>query len=221
MELDWFLNADADGAAVRAEFGIPPDAPVVGKIARLFKLKGHDQLLDALPAVVARHPDVRFLLIGDGVLYEHLRDRCKQLGVAENVIFAGLVDREQIPAMLSAMDVLAHTSLREGLARVLPQALAFGIPCVCVDLDGAPEIVIPERTGYLVSPGDAAGLAGAINRLLDDPTLRQRLGKEGRRLVNPSFRAETMVAQIAGVYQELLARPSHRSVGRRLRAIVG
>ena len=207
MELDWFLASDVDGKRVRAELGISPHAPVVGKVARLFKLKGHDQLLDAIPAVVARHPAVRFLLVGDGVLHEHLRSRCDQLGVAQNVVFAGLIDRERIPEMLAAMDVLVHTSLREGLARVLPQALAMGRPCVAVELDGAPEVVLPGRTGYLVRPGDAAGLADAINHLLDDPQLRDRMGVEGRRLVDPAFREETMVAQIADVYEHLLARP--------------
>jgi glycosyltransferase involved in cell wall biosynthesis len=215
MELDWFLASDSDGKRVRAELGISPHAPVVGKVARLFKLKGHDQLLDAIPAVVARHPAVRFLLVGDGVLHEHLRSRCDQLGVAQNVVFAGLIDRERIPEMLAAMDVLVHTSLREGLARVLPQALAMGRPCVAVELDGAPEVVLPGRTGYLVRPGDAAGLADAINHLLDDPQLRNRMGAEGRRLVDPAFREETMVAQIADVYERLLARPRRISRSRR------
>ncbi len=130
MELDWFLNAKADALAVRREFGIPADAPVVGKIARLFPLKGHDQLFDAIPAVVAAEPSVRFLLIGDGILQEHLRERARAGGFLGNVVFAGLIPRERIPEMLSAMDVLVHTSLREGLARVLPQALAMGKPCV-------------------------------------------------------------------------------------------
>src|SRR5262249_12517536 len=68
MELDWFLRADLDGAAVRRELGIPPDALVIGKIARLFPLKGHHELLDAAPEIVRRHPRVRFLLVGDGIL---------------------------------------------------------------------------------------------------------------------------------------------------------
>lgn len=201
MELDWFLNASPDRAAVRAELGIPADALVVGKIARLFALKGHDELLDAAPQVVARHPDVRFLLVGDGVLQEHLRARCAELGIEENFVFAGLVARERIPEMLSAMDVLAHTSLREGLARVLPQALAMGKPCVSFDIDGAPEVVVPGETGFLVRPGDADGLARALNELLDDPELRERLGEGGRQRVDPTFRAETMVQEIDAVYQ--------------------
>jgi glycosyltransferase involved in cell wall biosynthesis len=203
MELDWFLRAKTDPAAVRREFGIPPDAPVVGKVARLFPLKGHDQLLAAAAAIVARHPNVRFFLVGDGILRDHLHRRAAQAGILENFVFAGLIERERIPEMLSVMDVVVHTSLREGLARVLPQALAMGKPCVSFDIDGAPEVVIPDRTGYLVRPGDAAGLAAGVNRLLADPALRARMGAEGRRLVDPAFRAETMVDRIAAVYDRL------------------
>ncbi|HJZ68866.1 MAG TPA: glycosyltransferase, partial [Blastocatellia bacterium] len=106
MELDWFLQADVNGLNVRREFGIRDDAPVVGKIARLFSLKGHDQLLDAAPKIVERHPEVRFFLIGDGVLYEHLRNRARESEILDNFVFAGLVPRERIPEMISAMDVL-------------------------------------------------------------------------------------------------------------------
>ncbi|MEP6636426.1 MAG: glycosyltransferase family 4 protein [Acidobacteriota bacterium] len=206
MELDWFLKAQVDPQAIRREFGIPDDAPVVGKIARLFPLKGHDQLMDAAPEIVKRHPNVRFFLIGDGILYEHLRERARAAGILDNFVFAGLIDRERIPEMLSAMDVVVHTSLREGLARVLPQALAMGKPCVSFDIDGAPEVVIPEKTGYLVSPNDSKGLAEAIAILLNDPQLRARMGEAGRLHVDPAFRAETMVRQIAEVYEMLVER---------------
>jgi glycosyltransferase involved in cell wall biosynthesis len=182
----------------------------VGKIARLFTLKGHDQLLDAAPGIVARHPGVRFFLIGDGVLLDHIRDRARKVGILDNFVFAGLVPRERIPEMISAMDVLVHTSLREGLARVLPQALAMRKPCVSFDIDGAPEVVIPDETGYLVSPGDSAGLTEAVSRLLGDPELRARMGEAGRRLVDPAFRAETMVHQIAAVYDVLAGQYSER-----------
>ncbi len=150
MELDWFLNAKFDSKKVRHDFGIPEDAPVVGKIARLFPLKGHDQLMDAAPEIVKRIPNVRFFLIGDGILFEHLQKRATEYGILENFVFAGLIDRKRIPEMISAMDVVVHTSLREGLARVLPQALAMGKPCVSFDIDGAPEVVINDKTGYLV-----------------------------------------------------------------------
>ncbi|HXA19063.1 MAG TPA: glycosyltransferase family 4 protein [Thermoanaerobaculia bacterium] len=206
MELDWFLNSKADGAAVRRELGIPKDAPVVGKIARLFPLKGHNELMDAAPEIVRRQPDVRFLLIGDGILYDHLRERAARAGILENFVFAGLMKRERIPEMIAAMDVVVHTSLREGLARVLPQALAMGKPCVSFDIDGAPEVVIDGETGYLVRAHDYETLADRISSLLADPGLRARMGENGRRHVDPRWRAETMVAETARIYAMLTER---------------
>ncbi len=205
MELDWFLHPRTDPRAVRKELGIPPDALVVGKIARLFPLKGHDTLLGAAPIVLAERPNTRFLLIGDGILRKQLQDRARQLGMIDRFIFAGLVDRLRIPEMISVMDVLVHTSVREGLARALPQALAMGKPCVSLDLDGAPEVIIPGETGFLVRPGDFAGLAKSIMRLLSDSGLRKRMGEAGRRIVDPAFRAETMVREISTLYQRLVA----------------
>jgi len=210
MELDWFLDAKVDSASVRRQLGIPDDAPVIGKIARMVDIKNHDALLDAAPAIIARFPDVRFLLVGDGPLLEQLRSRANQMGIGEHVVFTGLVARERIPEMLSVMDVLAHTALYEGLPRVLVQALAMGKPCVAFDADGAREVVVPEETGYLVRPGDTAGVAAAVNRLLEDPQLRARMGEAGRRRVDPPFRAETMVQDIDTVYQKLMHRHANR-----------
>jgi glycosyltransferase involved in cell wall biosynthesis len=149
-------------------------------------------------------------MVGDGVLLEHLRTRASQMGISDHFVFTGLAEREQIPELLSAMDVLVHTSLREGLARVLPQAMAMGKPCVSFDIDGAKEVVIPEETGFLVRAEDSAGLAEAVVRLLADPDLRQRMGQTGRRRVDPAFRAETMVEQIAAVYDTLVHRHAER-----------
>ena len=210
MELDWFLHGEFDAAAVRHEFGIPEDAPVVGKIARLFPLKGHDQLMDAAPEIVKRVPNIRFFLIGDGILYEHLKERAEKAGILENFVFAGLVNRERIPEMISAMDIVVHTSLREGLPRALPQALAMGKPCVSFDIDGAPEVVINDYTGYLVDAYDSAGLADAICRLLGDEELRRKMGENGRRHVDPNFRTEKMVADIAEIYREFMEKNSER-----------
>jgi glycosyltransferase involved in cell wall biosynthesis len=210
MELDWFLNAEFDPVKVREEFGIPSDAPVVGKIARLFPLKGHNELMDAAPEIVRRVPNVRFFLIGDGILYEHLQARAREYGILDNFVFAGLIDRERIPEMISAMDVVVHTSLREGLARVLPQSLAMGKPCVSFDIDGAPEVVINDQTGYLVKPFDSAGLADSVAKILEDGDLRARMGAAGRKLVDPPFRAETIVQQISDVYQMLISRYPER-----------
>lgn len=210
MELDWFLNAKFDSDKVRREFNIPLGAPVVGKIARLFPLKGHDQLMDAAPEIVRLVPDVRFFLIGDGILLEHLQARARGYGILENFVFAGLIERERIPEMISAMDVVVHTSLREGLARVLPQALAMGKPCVSFDIDGAPEVVIDDKTGYLVKAFDSEGLATRVSQLLTNKELRSKFGENGRRHVDPKFRTEKMVADISDVYQTMLIKHAER-----------
>ncbi|HYW12572.1 MAG TPA: glycosyltransferase family 4 protein [Longimicrobium sp.] len=217
MELEWFMGAGADRAEVRAALGIPPDAPVAGTVARLVPLKGHGLLLDAIPELVRRVPDARVLLVGGGPLREVLEARVRTLGMERHVVFAGEVPRERVPAMIGALDVLVHTSEREGLARVLPQALAAGRPCVALDLDGAPEVVIPGRTGFLVRPGDAPGLAEAVASLLRDGDARRRMGEAGRRLVSPRWHARTMVDEIAALYERLLRERGRETAGQTAR----
>jgi glycosyltransferase involved in cell wall biosynthesis len=107
---------------------------------------------------------------------------------------------------------VVHPSLREGLARVLPQALLAGRPVISYDVDGAREVVLPE-TGILLPPRDIPGLAQGILRLAADPALRQALGEEGRRRFTDQFRHETMTEQLRSLYVELLApRAAHRLV---------
>ena len=149
---------------------------------------------------------MRFLLIGHGALYDEVLAEVRRLGIEENFVFAGLIDRERIPDMISAMDVVAHTALWEGLPRVLPQAMAMGKPCVSFDVDGTSEVLIDGKTGYLVKTHDSAALAEAISNLLDDKALREEMGANGRRHVDPNFRAEKMVADISDVYQVLIER---------------
>lgn len=206
MELDWFINGEFDAAEIRRKLGIPENCLVIGKIARLVSAKGHKYLLDAAPEIISRFPNVRFLLLGDGVLNEHLQKRVEQCGMSKNFIFAGLVERKKIPKILSIMDIVVHTSVKEGLARILPQSLAMGKPCVSYNIDGAPEVIINNKTGFLVEINDKAGLIEAISNLIESPDLRKRMGENGRQLVDPQFRTETMVRDIAKVYKMLLSR---------------
>jgi glycosyltransferase involved in cell wall biosynthesis len=103
------------------------------------------------------------------------------------------------------MDILVHASLREGLARALPQALAAGKPVVAYDCDGASEVCLPEETGLLVRPGDRDGLRAAVLRLSRDAALRERFGKAGRELVRAEFPVQKMVDDIYRLYERLLA----------------
>ncbi len=177
---------------------------MVGKVARLFHLKGHKYLLEAAAEVIRICPGVRFLLVGDGLLKERLEKQAQGLGIREKVIFTGLVPREEIPSLLAIMDIVVHTSLREGLARVLPQALACGKPVISFDIDGASEVVKEGETGHLVPAEDAKRLAEAIIDLVRDKAKAKSMGEAGRKVVDPAFRVEVMVDRIAEVYEGLI-----------------
>ena len=185
-------------------FGIKEGELVIGKIGRLFPLKGHKYLIQAAPGIVKVFPNVKFLLIGDGILKNKLKSEVNQLGLEDKFIFLGLVKREDIPGLISVMDILVHTSLREGLARVLPQAMACGKPVVSFDIDGASEVVIQGKTGFLVPPEDTKSLSSAIINALSNPERLSEMGQAGQLHVDPAFRVETMVDKIDELYQELL-----------------
>jgi glycosyltransferase involved in cell wall biosynthesis len=208
MDLTPFLTAGdrLDRAAARQRFGLPPDAPVVGMVPRIFPLKGHAEFLAAAAAVHAARPDTHFLLAGDGILRAELEAEAERLGLAAAVHFTGLLPAAEIPAALLAMDVVVHTSLREGIARVLPQALAVGRPVVTFALDGAPEVIEDGRSGYTVPPLDTRALAGRVLELLADPARRAAMGAHGRAFVAREFPVERMVAEIDALYETHLLR---------------
>ncbi|HEY3761807.1 MAG TPA: glycosyltransferase family 4 protein [Verrucomicrobiae bacterium] len=202
--LEPFLMAKSD-LELRKQLGFAPDDFVVGKIARLFKLKGHDDLLTTASELVRQRPKAKFLLIGDGEWRGRLEARAKNLGVDKHFAFVGLVPPEKVPRYIGIMDTLAHLSLREGLPRALPQALAAGKPVVAYDCDGAREICLDGQTGFLVQPGDLQTLKTRLLQLADDPTLREKFGKTGSAFVCENFAVEKMVDAIYNLYQKLAA----------------
>ncbi len=204
MEVEPFLKADEHRAETRAALGYRPEHVVVGKIARLFHLKGHEFLIRAARHVVDAQPQVRFLLVGDGVLRKELEQQIAAAGLGPYFQFTGLVPPERIPALLGAVARVVHTSLREGLARVLPQALIAGRPVVSYDIDGAREVVVPNETGLLLPPQSVEPLAEAMIRLAANPGLRARMGVEGRRRTTEPFRHERMTAELRAIYMRLL-----------------
>jgi len=204
MDVSAFRNANGLRDQTRRQLGFVPEQVVVGKIARLFELKGHEYVIQAARKVVDRCPHVRFLFVGDGLLREALQAEIDQRGLHELFRFAGLVPPDQIPAMIGAIDVLVHASLREGLARTLPQALIAGKPVVSFDVDGAREVVHSDQTGYLLPPRDVPGLVESLVRLAGDPALRQRLGQQGCDGCLPRFGHQEMTARLRQLYVELL-----------------
>lgn len=204
MDVDAFLHPARPRDEVRRELGLADDEVAFGTVARLFERKGHDDILAIAPAVLAANPRVRFVFIGDGILRDRLIAETERLGLRHAFHFVGLVPPGRIPELLAAMDAVVHPSLREGLARVLPQGLLTGRPVISYDVDGAREVVLPE-TGVLLPPRDLPGLQAAILRLAADPALRDALGREGRRRFAHQFRHETMTGQLRSLYERLLA----------------
>jgi glycosyltransferase involved in cell wall biosynthesis len=203
FDLGPFLRAERD-PALAARLGIAPDDFVVGKIARLFELKGHDDLFRVAAEVSRRIPRARFLLVGDGPWRWRFEALARRVSPPGRFIFAGLVPPSAVAAHVGLMDALVHLSRREGLARALPQAMAAGKPVIAYDCDGAGEVCRSGETGILLPPGDAAGLVEALAVLAVDPGLRDRLGAAGRSLVKERFGVERMVEGLDALYRRLL-----------------
>ena len=205
MEVEPFLNAARDRPRVRQELGYRVEHVVVGKVARMFRLKGHADVIDAARQVIAARPDVRFLFVGGGVYQPRLARQIAAAGLSRYFQLTGLVPPERIAELMGAMDIVVHASLREGLARVLPQALIAGKPVVSYDIDGAREVVLPDETGYLLAPGDIRGMATAIETLARDAGLRDRMGAAGRQRFTDRFRHETMTKRLRQLYLDILS----------------
>jgi len=204
MEIDDYLQADYHRDKVRQKFGFTNNDIVVGKIARLFNLKGHKYLVEAAQSVVVNNPHVHFLLVGDGALRLEIEALIEAGGLTDHFHFTGLVPPTDVPHYLGAMDILAHTSLREGLARALPQALLAGKPVVSFDIDGAREVCITDQTGILTIPKDIDALSEAIIRLAGDPELRKEFGAAGRAKCREMYSHQLMTDRIRTIYQEVL-----------------
>jgi len=202
--LEPFLNVKQD-LALRARLGFTPEDIVIGKLARLFKLKGHDTLFAIAPGLVRACPQIKFLLVGDGEWRGRFEELARAAGLEKHFVFTGLVPPAEIPSLLGIMDILVHLSEREGLARALPQALAAGRPIVALDCDGAREVCRDGETGFLVRPGHLHGLSERLLLLARDATLRAELAARGHEFVRAHFAVEQMVEKLQRLYLKLAA----------------
>ncbi|MSP59302.1 MAG: glycosyltransferase family 1 protein [Myxococcales bacterium] len=192
-------------AEAKRRLGLAPEHLVVGKVARLFPQKGHDHFLAAARLIAAREPRARFLLVGDGILRADLEAQTRQWGIRDRFVFAGLVAPPDVPAHIQAMDVAVHTSIREGLARVIPQASAVGKPVVAFALDGTPEAISHGVSGFLTTPYDAPEVADRVLEILDDAPRKRAMGEAGRAFAGANFPVEVMVRRVNEVYHQLAA----------------
>jgi glycosyltransferase involved in cell wall biosynthesis len=201
--LDEFAPVPRERAlALRAELGLAADALVVGSIGRLSAQKGHAHLLDAAARLLPRHPRARVLVVGDGDLGPALRERARELGIADRTVFTG--HRADVAELLGVLDVFCISSLYEGTPLALFEAMAARKAVVSTAVDGCREVLVDGESGLLVPPADPAALAAALERTLADAALRARLADAARE-ASRRYDVRACVASMQAFYDELLA----------------
>jgi L-malate glycosyltransferase len=202
---------------LRNELGLPATAPIVGVLARLAPCKGLEVFLDAARIVADRFPEVRFLVVGDqevfaedgvrvgGSYRQTLERHAERLGLGGRIILTNF--RLDVPEILAELTVSVLPSIKgEGLPNSVLESMAAGLPVVATNSGGTLEAVEDGRTGFLVPPSDAAALAQAISTLLEDPSLRSRLGAAGKRRVVERFSLDRMALEMQALYTRLIQR---------------
>ena len=204
MDFSGFEKRGVDIVKSRSEFGIGAGDYVVGMIGRLEGIKGFEYFIDSAKIVLSSIPNTRFLIVGDGSLRSSLEERSRHLGIEDKVIFTGW--REDIPQIISVLDVLVLASLNEAVGRVLLEAGVAGKPAVATAVGGIPEIVKDGETGILVPPKDPERIAAAVTGPLKDARKRYAMGRAAKEWIKSNFNAEKMVSEIGNIYKELAKR---------------
>ncbi|MES9852031.1 MAG: glycosyltransferase family 4 protein [Candidatus Thiodiazotropha sp. L084R] len=191
-----------DRAWFREQFNLPEDALVMATVAQLISRKGHRYLLQSMPRLIKRFPNIRWLIFGKGPLQQALETEIAERGLHPYVQMAGF--RDDLASIYPCLDLLVHPALMEGLGIALLQSASAGLPIVAVDAGGMPEVVEDGVNGRLVPGGSAEVLGDAVEQLLADESLRRQMGESGREKMRRSFSVEQMVEGNLNVYRALL-----------------
>jgi glycosyltransferase involved in cell wall biosynthesis len=206
VNLNHFSSKPRNQALIK-EFNLPPDCLIIGTVARLSERKGIHFLLEAVKILVQNNKRFGCLIVGGGGSKSHkkidiLKAQAESLGISQQVVFAGR--RDDIPEILSLMDIFVLPSLAEGLGRSLLEAMAAGKAVIASNIGGIPEAVEDGETGILVPPEDGGALAQALASLLDNPEKAEAMGRSGRKRAERLFDEEVMITNICSLYEELL-----------------
>jgi len=200
--IERFVDRSFDKSGIKSELNIPLNNRVVGTVARLEPVKGVRFFVDSMKEVLRDQPGVHFLIVGDGSQKGLLQERARELGIEKNVVFTGV--RDDVPSLISIMDVFVLSSLNEGMGRVLVEAGMMAKPAVATKVSGIPELVKDRHTGILVEPADAKELANGIIELLTDTDKAIKMGENARLKMAENYSAQKMVEKIDKLYRELL-----------------
>ena len=202
MDTTAFANA-AREAELRQKLGIPENAKTIVTVARLFQQKGYEFVIPAAEKVLSVDPDVHFLFVGDGPMYDELQGYLKSKNIDRNFHFAGLVPPAEVCRYLAQSDLLWHLSLHEGLPRAVVQALASGIPAIGFALDGTPEVIINGETGFTTGAEDIDAVTNYTLELFKDDEMRLTMGANGKARVLKQFDWQLMADILEQEFIEL------------------
>jgi glycosyltransferase involved in cell wall biosynthesis len=192
-----------DEARARLGLGIPPGVPVISNVARMWPEKALSALVDAAAKLRQKYPTLQVLQVGDGLLMEPLKAQVARLGLQDCVRLLGF--RTDYAEIMRASDIFALPSLAEGMPMVIYSAMALGLPIVTSDVNGMRDTLTHEKSALIMRPGDADDLAAAVDRLLSDSGLAQRIGAEAKRVMEQRFSAEHAVRELESLYDRVLA----------------
>lgn len=197
---DRFATGGAARGQARHALGLANDDLVIGCVGRLVGLKNHALMIDLMPALLQRHPGARLVIVGGGELEPTLREQAARLGVAAQVRLTG--ERDQVADLLPAFDVFALPSRTEGVSIALLEACASGLAVLATRVGGNPEIIADGRTGLLVPPDDRDATLAALQRLLADAELRERLGHAARAWVKANASLDALRRRYDALYRQ-------------------
>jgi glycosyltransferase involved in cell wall biosynthesis len=205
------LRKAASPSALRRELGVNSATPLVGCIGQIALRKGQDLFLAAAAHVASTHPDAQFVIVGERysekaesrTFEADLHARASKPPLAGRTHFLGY--RDDVPSILSGLDVVVVPSRQEPLSRVLLEALALEVPAVATRVSGSPEILADGKAGLLVPPEEPHAMAEGILRLLHDAALRRRLGEAGVRCAQETFSLDRHTAQMRALYCSVLS----------------
>jgi glycosyltransferase involved in cell wall biosynthesis len=204
IDADVVLRSLDQRQRVREELGIADDAIVVGTVANLREQKNYPLMLATAKQVLAEHPNVVFLAVGQGPLAASLNQRHDELGLGDLFRFLGF--RSDATDVMAALDVFMLSSHHEGLPVALMEAMTLGLPIVSTEVGGIPEMVTDDREGRLVPDRSELELAQALTEVIGDAALRSRYGAQSRATALERFSAAAATAEIEDIYRELLDR---------------
>lgn len=200
-------NPSVDGSAFRKEWGISPEAPLVGIIAMMRGDKGHDFFLDAALEVLKTHPKARFVMVGEGIggrrVERECRDTISRAGEEKRILMTGY--RSDIPQVMAALDIVVVASVAvEAQSRIVPQAFGLGRAVIATNVGGLPELVKDGENGFLVPPRNGSAIAAALRRLMDQPELRRKVASAGHRLAVERLSMKRMLEETLAVYRRAI-----------------